>query len=96
MSAITSSSVPAASGEVLTHRECLARSTSLPIWLQIRRYHQRRPFTLCGSLVGLALGEDGAELFSVRTDIGTYTVSGRNARLCSGDGRCGCEISIDQ
>lgn len=57
--------------------------------VQIRIYDKSGPVTLCGRLVEVAEGE--AARFKVDTDLGAYWVQGRNARMCSGDGRCSCE-----
>ena len=82
---------------ILTHSDCLTaghqdggkRPKGAPIWVQVRRYNKDGPYRLCGRLAELC-GSD-VELFKVDTDIGTSYVTGRNIRLCSGDGRCTCE-----
>lgn len=58
-------------------------------WVQVRRHHTDGPVVLCGQVV--ATMERGEVLFGVATAIGEVWATGRNVRLCSGDGRCTCE-----
>ena len=48
---------------------------------------------LCGQMAELIVASDGGELFRVATTDGPVCVTGRNVRLCSGTGRCTCELS---
>ena len=59
------------------------------IHVQVRRFDPQGPYVLCGRLVEMA--EHNGELFAVETAIGRQWVTGKNVRLCSGDGRCSCE-----
>lgn len=84
-------------GRAVTHRDVLAgtqqaaghTSTSGPR-VQLRRYHPDGAMVLCGQVVELR--EDGTEWFKVDTSAGPFWALGKNLRMCSGDGRCTCEL----
>jgi hypothetical protein len=57
--------------------------------VQVRRWCRSGPVTLCGRVTALHVSDP--ECFVVDTDIGEVYATGRNVRLCSGDGRCTCE-----
>lgn len=59
------------------------------VWVQVRR----RRAVLCGRVVGLGEFAERGEWFKVETDIGQFWAESRHVRLCSGDGRCACEVS---
>lgn len=49
--------------------------------------------TLCGIVLAIPDYSDNGEFFQVQTQLGVIWVESRNVRLCSGDGRCSCEVS---
>ena len=93
-----------AEGCPLTHRQCLTvggqdaarHGAAGRPWVQVRRFHRSGPYVLCGQLIELASARDGVELFKVETIDGPLWVTGRNGRMCSGDGRCTCEPAADR
>jgi hypothetical protein len=48
---------------------------------------------LCGRVARLDEGDDGRDWFKVDTAIGIVWCESANVRLCSGDGRCACEVA---
>jgi hypothetical protein len=46
---------------------------------------------LCARVLEVGTPSSPKEFFKVATDLGDQWVSGWNARLCNGDGRCTCE-----
>ena len=51
---------------------------------------------LCGRVIELAGDGTDAEWFKVETSAGPLWAQGRNLRMCSGDGRCTCEVHPSQ
>lgn len=86
----------------LTHRACIAAGPQEAAgdanagqpWVQVRRQHQTGPYVLCGHVIELA--GDSVEWLKVETCIGPLWAQGRNLRVCSGDGRCTCEVQPRQ
>lgn len=58
----------------------------------VRVQVMRHRVVLCGRVLELASSDRG-EWFKVETAIGHFWVESRHVRLCSGDGRCACEVS---
>lgn len=59
------------------------------VWVQVHRHRA----VLCGRVVRLGEFAERGEWFKVHTDIGEFWAESRHVRLCSGDGRCACEVS---
>jgi hypothetical protein len=85
-------------GKPLTHRECILAGHSncadhpgsRKLHVQLRRRDRNGDYSLCGTLVLLQVGNK--EWFKVDTEVDTFWAEGRDLRLCSGDGRCTCEL----
>lgn len=60
-----------------------------PLHVQVRKAGE----VLCGRVVECYRPTWGGEWFKVRTELGVVSASSSNVRLCSGDGRCTCEVS---
>lgn len=48
---------------------------------------------ICGQVEQLGEWAEAGEWFRVATPVGSRWVESRNVRLCSGDGRCTCEVA---
>jgi hypothetical protein len=91
-----------AEGLPLTHEQCITTARALEaqtgtkaaLRAQVRRHSREGSYVLCARLLELAMAADGGELFKVDTDIGPMWATGRNLRMCSGDGRCTCDSGV--
>lgn len=87
-----------AEGLPLTHSAYIAACASMTmkhggrhrLWVQIRKRDPGGHAVLCGQVAELDAGA-AEEWFKVETTIGSMWATGRNVRMCSGDGRCTCE-----
>lgn len=84
-------STPLSHRAYCTHVSDVSRQTlTVPVThVQVRH----RGVVLCGQVQRLAEFSHSGEWYSVDTQIGPVWVESRNVRLCSGDGRCHCEVT---
>ena len=61
-------------------------------WVQVRKKFGDCRLVLCGQVIELDAGSSSGEWFKVSTNQGALWIESRNVRMCSGDGRCTCEI----
>ena len=80
----------------LTHSAYIAACNTVKHrpFVQVRKRFREGPVMLCGQV--LELDGSGLDLFKVGTEFGTLWASGKNLRMCSGDGRCICEPPQDE
>ena len=85
-----------AEGLPLTHSAYMAvcHTAEHRPFVQVRKRFRERPLMLCGQV--LELDGSGLDLFKIGTVLGAFWVSGKNVRMCSGDGRCICEPLQDE
>jgi len=69
-------------------RVALERREVARVFVQVRK----QGATLCGQVVQCGHFESG-EFFKVATQAGEKWCAARHTRLCSGDGRCVCEVA---
>lgn len=89
----------AADNKPVTHaaymQACQQRAllgTAARPWVQVQKRFGAHRLVLCGQVVELDAGSDTGEWFKVKTDQGPLWIESRNVRMCSGDGRCTCEV----
>ena len=61
-------------------------------WVQVQKRFGAHRLVLCGQVLELDAASDTGEWFKVATDQGSLWIESRNVRMCSGDGRCTCEV----
>lgn len=89
---------PCVQGEALTfeaysaHMLDVWKRTNLvrPVHVQVRK----RGIVLCGRVVEASPGNVGSDWFKVDSYLGQLWFVGDNVRMCSGDGRCSCEVAV--
>jgi len=81
-----------AEGLPLTHQAYMAACSAgiARPFVQVRKRFRNRPETLCGRVADIACGD--RDWFKVDTTTGSVWAEARNVRMCSGDGRCTCEL----